>query len=436
MSRYTSHRASGQTADLVSQTRQRAEARRDWLADDIDLLDVLLNSDQLVPALLLHVGVDVTVLRLRTEEYLRKQPTGTHNPRGGEWYIAMSDPVQDTMVRATAMARLEGRPISTVDVLLALMAEGNCRAAVILREAGVDVESLLAYRSTDGDASEHAPRQRMAADGQAARVDGPTRAMTVPAWILTALVLVIARLFARLRFWVLFLAATAAVVAFLPGAIGLLGFRAWIARTVRSPYRIRLRRPFAFHDDGSGSELAATPWRRTAMRLLPHLFLLLIGFLLVTPYMIQFVGLHVSPVPGLSRNPEYLLSAGLLSLGFNIFIAFGAWDFIRLWAGLSCWFWAVPPYMALRDVRWDLRNAVVRSGVSRWTARAARVLLAPLAAILRPLGVVDELAKWAGAGVMIATSGFFLVVLVIIESLVLSLMWPTTNLTCQTPVLC
>ena len=213
------------------------------------------------------------------------------------------------------------------------------------------------------------------------------------------------------------------ILVFLPGVVALVGLRVYTAALVRMPYQARLRRwPGEVHlypQDGEGRTAA---WRRMAVRPLPHALLLVLGTIVMTPYLVQFALLSTVPIPILAHNPETITSADIISTVLaNVLSIYGPGDLLRLWVGVSMWFWAAPAYDLVRDSREDLAEAGVGGGrLLRGTVRTA---LLPAQIFLRILKPIDDAAVWFGANVVLATGGISLVLLFLAELTALRWFW-------------
>jgi hypothetical protein len=198
------------------------------------------------------------------------------------------------------------------------------------------------------------------------------------------------------------------VVVFAPGAVALMGVRVWVARLCGVDHHASLRRWPSDVGSASDDALASTPWRRVAVRLVPHAVLLVIGALLLGPALVRFQLLSTSPLPTLTRDPGLLLRGDdVLPANAVDLVLVGLVDLAVVWAGVSAWFWATPTLDLLRASRADLAVAA-NAGSHRIAARVVRAILGPPQAVLYVLRPVDEVATWTGLNVLIGTNGIAL----------------------------
>jgi hypothetical protein len=214
-----------------------------------------------------------------------------------------------------------------------------------------------------------------------------------------------------------------ATTVFLPGVLTLIGLRAMIGRLHGLPVQHRGLLSVV----GGEVEIGGDRRRhggRASIRLLPHVFLVLIGAVMLAPFLLQLVTLGVAPVPAVSASPEMLLND---DLGWPVVLSavttHGPVDLVRLWVGVACWFCAAPGYANVRAGRLELGQVVAKGQRGRGAARLLRWATAPFELASRVLLVFDEALSWVGGNVLLASGGVTLLVLALAERRLIELLF-------------
>jgi hypothetical protein len=216
-----------------------------------------------------------------------------------------------------------------------------------------------------------------------------------------------------------------ATAVFLPGVLTLIGLRATIGRLHGLP----VRHHGLMSVVGGEVEIGGDRRRhggRASVRLLPHLFLVLAGAVMLAPSLLQLATLGVVPIPAVSASPELLLGDDA-DIGWPVLLSavttHGPVDLVRLWVGVACWFCAAPGYANVRAGRLELAQVVAKGQRGRGAARLLRWATAPLELASRVLLVFDEALAFVGGNLLIASGGVTLVVLVVVERRLIELLF-------------
>jgi hypothetical protein len=230
-------------------------------------------------------------------------------------------------------------------------------------------------------------------------------------------------LFELVRGLLAFFGTRLATTVFLPGVLTLIGLRATIGRLYGLPVRHRGLMSVV----GGEVEIGGDRRRhlgRASIRLLPPLFLVLVGAVMLAPFLLQLVTLGVAPVPAVSASPELLVGD---DLGWPVVLSavtnHGPVDLVRLWLGVACWFCAAPGYANVRAGRLELAQVMAKGQGGRAAARLLRWVTAPLELASRVLLVFDEALSWVGGNVLLASGGVTLLVLAIVERRIIELLF-------------
>jgi hypothetical protein len=440
--RHASVMLTEQALAVLSAARAAAAKRHDWLVTDLDVLGALLDVEPEIRSILPLADVDVDAFRKRILEHCRLQPqlpatSGVSNA------VELSKPVRRLLhVASEAAGRAGASAIAPMDILEA-MAAGKAPASLLLREAGATASAIRGARPSrppnnplepgepskpQATAPSRPPSARPAASTQALTpsLPRPTTLPSRPLFLVRIGGMVLLALAKGLRYLLVWQNTALAVGVFAPGAAALVGLRVYVARLAKIPYHASIRRwPGDVNlETENGTPLGGVVGR-VVVRLLPHAILFVLGTVLVTPLLVDFGALSVSPIPALTSDPSAALNDDVIvTAGLSALLANGLVDLVRLWVGIALWFWATPSYELVRASRVDLASLaegkVATARASLLIARFVRATLALPQALLWVLRPVDEIAMWAGGNVVIGTAGFGLAVSLILEITVLS----------------
>lgn len=151
----------------------------------------------------------------------------------------------------------------------------------------------------------------------------------------------------------------------------------------------------------------APRWGRVSVRLLPHLLALVIGTMLLLPYLVAFEVLGVAPIPAVNQDPALLFRDGSgPTVITNLLATYGTLDLLRLWGGFAFWYCSPPIYLDVRRSREDLKAVAMENRNWRRSARILSGVLWLPERLLRALTVFDGAMVWMGGNALIATGGF------------------------------
>jgi hypothetical protein len=409
--------------DAARATLTTAEAlvrhRVDWLVTDLDLLDALTRDPQ-VDHLLARAGVDTAALRQRVVEHADRQPTLAATTAAGA-NLTYSHGANAVLAAARQLGRAAGSAAEAADILEALAAADEGVARLLLIEAGASASVIRAARPAPLIPAQHqpVPSTTPAPAPPQPRLNRVSRGAAVrggAVGIAAGLAVVLRRNAERTGGLI-------TVAVFFPGMVALVGLRVYVARLVGLPYRVRFRRwPGEVELYPEDDEGPTAGWRRIAVRLVPHTLVLVLGTIIMTPYLVQFALLSTVPIPVLAHDPQTITSGSLISTVFiNAVSIYGPGDMLRLWTGISMWFWAAPAYELVRASRDDLAQSDLAG--PRLIRRLVRGLLLAPQLFLRALKPVDEAAILLGSNVIVATAGVSLVLIFIAELTALRWFW-------------
>ncbi|GIF63956.1 hypothetical protein Ais01nite_19910 [Asanoa ishikariensis] len=376
---------------VLGVARGYAAGRRDWLITDLDVLRALVEADATCPWLLGQAGFDLAALNTRLVEHTNRLP---HRSSNGEMPMPNAT-VTRILAGAQEGARRAGAPAShSTDLLEAVAAVNEGAAHFMLAEGGGRLEDVRADR---------APRP--VTPRRAVDQPQPVRQPMSGSLVGTGALVGFAAIGTTLRGLLRFANQQVTLLAFLPGVIALVGVRAFTARAAQVPYTVRLNRwpgDVTLPEDFNPATRGA--WRMTAVRLFPSVVLLVLGTLLLAPFLIRQAALSTAILPALSHNPGVAIrEGGPGRIALNAFLTYGLIDLVKIWCGIAFWFCAAPKYEQVAESRTELKDAA-RSG-SKLLAGTVRVALAPLQGILWLFKPIDEVALWLGANVLVASGG-------------------------------
>jgi hypothetical protein len=215
----------------------------------------------------------------------------------------------------------------------------------------------------------------------------------------------------------------AAMAVFLPGLLAIIGLRGLLAQL----YGLRVLHRNMQTVFGGELEIGGDRrlhGERASILLFPNLVLVLFGVVLLTPFLVRFVVLGVSPLPAVTASPEILVSRDLGAPEIiSAIVANEPLDLLRFWTGIACWYCAAPGYRNVRTGRQELAQVVTKGQRHAGAASILRWATAPVELVARILGVFDDAFTWLGANVLIASGGFTLFALLIIERRVIELIF-------------
>jgi hypothetical protein len=386
--------------------RRGAASRGVEVVADTDALAALMVESAQARRLLAMAGADIRLLQVRLaacddSPAAEQSPSGPPPPLSGSLDAALRAARQHAGRHGSAQA-------TAADLLEGLLSLKTSAAGRALTEAGVDGRALADARARTGQRKQATPRSR-----------GPGAAWTV--WVVVRTLVV--GLFGLIKGLLGFFGTRLATVAFLPGVLALIGLRATIGRLLGLP----VHHGGLMATLGGEVEIAGDRRRhggRASIRLLPHLLLVAIGAVMLTPYLLQLVTLGVSPLPVASASPQVLLGE---DLGEPVILSavttYGPVDLLRLWTGVACWFCAAPAYDNVDAARRELAQVVAKGQPGRYAARLLRWATAPLAWASRVLAIFDEAVSWVGGNVLLASGGVTLLTLFIAERRLIELLF-------------
>jgi len=214
-----------------------------------------------------------------------------------------------------------------------------------------------------------------------------------------------------------------ATLVFLPGILCLIGARALVANLCG----VSVRDEEFMTILGSRTRIRghATRWRRVAVLLGPYGACLLLGALLLTPYLVRVQVLGVPLLPVVGSNPRAVAGKeGEGVLFANLLFTYDGWDIARIWTGVACWFCCAPPYETMKEVRTTLRLIAHSHTKRRWVAAALARVSTPLVAATRVFSVFDAALVWLGGNAFIASGAISFIALLAAEHFAL-LKWLT-----------
>lgn len=201
----------------------------------------------------------------------------------------------------------------------------------------------------------------------------------------------------------------AAILVFLPGLLTKAGIREVVATATGA----RVTYP-GFPSEFQGNPSVTGPPRAELVtRLVPSVMLALIGFAFVVPTLVRMSLLGVLPfadlVDGVGLDGQPGISGGDV---YASAVVGGSTEAVVLWCGLTCWFCAAPRHASVR------RTRELLAAERQWLLRGfCRALLAPAQGVARITEVVDRLAVWLGAHVLVAGGTLYAVGMFVVATM-------------------